>query len=207
MNFLKTTSPNFQKFFNWSIKYLEKYDKHVTIVNTKSIKDSSGSRFGGWCDDNEIVVAFKNRLFEETYTHEFCHMQQNIENSPYWKDTSLFWRHLEKDKVAINSWDSVLEIIALERDCERRALAHSKKWNLFDNELYAQAANIYLHYYQYIFLKRKWVNSVNIYCDDLMDLMPSRLKPASDFEFIDMSLMNEFEKHLTNRTKKCKKTR
>lgn len=192
MKFLESCSPNFQKFFTWSSEYLKKHNKKAIIVNNKAVKWGE-VRCGGWCDEDEIVVAFKNPLFEQTYVHEFSHMQQNVENSPYWKDTSLFWRHLEKDKVAINSWDSVLSVISLERDCERRALIHSKKWNLFDNEEYAKAANIYLYYYQYLFLKRKWINSANIYHPILINAMPEDLLPLSSFKTIDMSLMSLFE--------------
>jgi hypothetical protein len=200
MKFLETCSPNFQKFFDWSKQYLAKHDKKVFVVNTKTVK-MDGVRCGGWCEDDKIVVAFKSRMFEETYTHEFSHMQQNVQNSPYWTDTSLFWRHLAKDKVAMNSWDSVLAIIALERDCERRALKHSENWNLFDNADYAKHANIYLHFYQYVFLKRKWNNSTNIYRPELLELMPEKLKPISSFANIDMKLMGVFEECLGKRKK------
>jgi len=174
---------------------LGKHDKKVIIVNSKTIK-SDGITCGGLCDDDKIVVAFKNELFEQTYVHEFSHMQQSIQESPYWKDTSLFWHHLNKDKMAINSWDSVLEIIALERDCERRAINHSKKWNLFDHKLYAKNANLYLHFYQYVFLKRKWMRSTSIYHPVLEKMMPNELKPLADFKKIDMNLMCLFDECL-----------
>lgn len=192
MKFLESCSPSFRKFFAWSSEYLEKHGKRAVIVNTGALK-MDGIRCGGWCGDDEIVAAFKNPLFEQTFVHEFSHMQQNIEESPYWKDTSLFWRHLEKDKVAINSWESVLDIIALERDCERRALAHSKKWKLFNTKKYAKNANLYLHYYQYVFLKRRWLNSTSIYHPYLVKEMPEKLAPLSSFAKIDMGLMKLFE--------------
>ena len=174
---------------------MEKHEKKIIIVNAKSIK-MDGVRCGGWCDEEEIVVAFKNPLFEQTYVHEFSHMQQNIQESPYWKDTSLFWKHLNKDKIAISSWDSVLEIIALERDCEKRALNHSKKWEIFDNKDYAKNANLYLHFYQYVFLKRKWIPSPSIYHPVLAKMMPTELRPLADFKHIDMNLMCLFDECL-----------
>lgn len=192
MKYLDGCSKNFKKFFDWSIDYLGKHDKKVVIVNSKSVVQD-GIKCSGWCDDDEIVVARKNPLFQEVFVHEFSHMQQNIEQSPYWKDTSLFWRHLSKDKVAINSWDSVLDIISLERDCEKRVIKHSKKWKLFDNNLYAKRANLYLYYYQYVFLKRRWTNSTSIYHPYLVDIMPEKILPMSQFKTIDMPLMQLFE--------------
>lgn len=192
MKYLDGCSRNFKKFFDWSIDYLGKHDKKVVIVNSKSVVQD-GIKCSGWCDDDEIVVARKNPLFQEVFVHEFSHMQQNIEQSPYWKDTSLFWRHLSKDKVAINSWDSVLDIISLERDCEKRVIKHSKKWKLFDNNLYAKRANLYLYYYQYVFLKRRWTNSTSIYHPYLVDVMPEKILPMSQFKTIDMPLMQLFE--------------
>lgn len=200
MKFLNDCTPNFKKFFAWSAKYLEKHDKKVIIVNSRGITQD-GVKCSGWCDGDEIVAARKNPLFEEVYVHEFSHMQQAVEESPYWKDTSLFWRHLEKGKVAINSWDSVLDIIALERDCEKRAVAHSKKWQLFDNEQYSKSANLYLHYYQYVFLKRKWLNSTRIYNPLLLRAMPDKIRPLADFKHIDMNLMSLFDDCLDRKGK------
>lgn len=196
MNLPKSCSRNFKKFFEWSQKFLKKHDKKTTLVNAKSVK-IDGERCGGWCDDEEMAIAIKNPLFERIYVHEFSHMQQNINGSPYWKDTSLFWKHLGK----INSWDSALDIIALERDCEKRAMRHSEKWNLFDNIKYAKMANVYLHYYQYVFLKRKWGNSVTIYHPKLIKAMPETLKPTSSFKKIDMALMLLFEECLSKKKK------
>lgn len=200
MQFIKKCSPNFQKFFHWSLKTLEKHDKTVTICNTKTV-NCDGTKVGGWCNDREIVIAFKNQLFEQTYVHEFSHMQQCVENSPYWKDTSLFWRHLEKDKIAINSWDAVSDVISLERDCERRSILHSKKWGLFDNEEYAKNANLYLHFYQFVFLKRKWPNFSSIYHPLITQKMPDKLLPTSHFRHIDMNLMGLFEDCLDKKGK------
>lgn len=201
MKFLEGRSRNFKKFFAWTEKFLEKHEKKVTIVNTKTI-DFKGLKCSGWCDDDEIVVALKNPRFEEVYSHEFSHMQQSVEDSPCWKDTSLFWNHLEKDKIVINTWDSVLDSIVLERDCERRVLAHSKKWGLFNNTQYAKGANLYLFYYQYVFLKRKWSNSTTIYHPTLLKAMPNKLCPISSFKSVDMALMNLFDECLDKNGRK-----
>jgi hypothetical protein len=199
-SFLKGCSRNFKNFFSWSEEYLKKHEKKAIIVNKGAIQ-LDGCRCGGWCDENEIVVARKNPLFEKVYVHEFSHMNQLIENSKYWVDDLGFWDKLSKQKLQISSWEGALTIIALERDCERRSLAHSKKWELFDNEAYAQRANLYLYYYQYVFLKQKWVNSTSIYHPKLVNSMPKKLLPLSQFKTIDMQRMNLFEDCLDKKGK------
>jgi hypothetical protein len=196
MKIINSCSDSFKEFFNWSKEYLKENDKKIIIKNTNFLR-SDGVRCGGLCYEDKIVMAFKNPLFEEIYVHEFSHMQQKIEGSKLWEyDSSFFWNSLAKNKTEINCWENVLGIIALERDCEKRALKHSKKWNLFNNEEYIKRTNLYLCFYQYVFLKRKWPNSTTIYIPDLIELMPKKLLPLSYFNKIDMELMKAFDYHI-----------
>lgn len=188
----KDFSPNFKKFYDWSQSYLQKHNKKSTIANSKTVPLGE-MKVGGWCDGEEIMIARKNSLFEETYVHEFSHMQQSIEGSPLWKESSVFWADLERELVPISSWESVMDSIALERDCERRSLLHSKKWNLFDNKEYSRAANLYLYFYHYVFLKSKWVKSVRIYHPFILAEMPEKLVALEKFNTIDMKLMQLFD--------------
>ena len=192
---MKGRSENFLKFFEWSQDFLKTHNKKSTIVPNKTVW-MDGIRVGGWCDGNEMVIAAKNPLFEQVYVHEFSHMQQAIEFSPLWKDDFLFWELLEKKKIGIRSWDAVLETIYLEQDCESRALSHSRKWQLFDNKEYARHANLYLYFYQYLFLKKEWKPSVKIYHPVLLAEMPEKLLPISAFNTIDMKLISLFEECL-----------
>jgi hypothetical protein len=188
---LNGRSENFKSFFEWSIDYLCEHKKKVKLSNSRFLNMTPSQRCSGWCDGNEIVVAFKSPLFEQVYVHEFSHMTQCVENSILWKDDFDFWNDLSKG-FTIKSYDKILEVIALERDCEKRALALSKKWDLFDNALYAKQANLYLHYYQYIFLTNKWINSTSIYHPLILEKMSDKLQPMSCFSKIDMELMKLF---------------
>jgi hypothetical protein len=193
-SFLKGRRKNFQNFFLWSIKYLDRHNKKLTISNTKKVI-ADGMPCSGWCDGIEIVIAVKNPKFEQVYVHEFAHMQQAVEEAECWKDCDKFWNDLQKQKLSLDSWACALDIIKLERDCERRALLLNKKYNLFDPEKYAQEANLYLYYYHYVFVKRKWKYGMNkLYQSKLCDKMPKKLLPNSHFSTIDMDIMLEFDK-------------
>ena len=188
-------SENFLKFFEWSQSFLKKHNKVCKIVPSKTVL-MDGIKVAGWCDGNEMMVASNSSLFEQNYVHEFSHMQQVVNFSPYWKDEFIFWDHLQNDKIGIPSWPFVLEIIALERDCERRSLAHSKKWGLFDNKEYAKHANLYLYFYQYLFLKKKWEKSIKIYHPILLELMPETLVSFKKLKTINVDLMHLFDECL-----------
>jgi len=202
--FLKKYDSNFQKFFEWTLDYLCHHKKTITVVNARNV-DFGDSKCSGWCDGENITIASKNPLFAQVYCHEFAHMTQYVEQSDLWKDEYDFWKHLEENKLSPKNWSDVMQVIALERDCEKRALAFSKKWNLFDSEKYAQQANLYLHYYQYIFLVQKWIDTTSIYHPILLEKMPKTIKPLSYFNSIDMELMALFDECLNKKGKFYKK--
>jgi hypothetical protein len=198
-------SKEFANFFDWSLEYLIEHNKCIKMVNARHVNMGPSQKCSGWCDGSEIVIARKNPLFEQVYVHEFSHMNQAIEESPLWGDDSDFWNLLYTKGLSIPDYQKVMEVIALERDCEKRAIAHSKKWKLFDNEAYAKQANTYLHYYQYIFLTKKWVNSTSIYHPMILDVMSSKIKDIGSFYEIDMDLMNLFHQCLEPKGKYYKK--
>lgn len=187
---LEGCSKNFCKFFDWSLDYLCEHKKKIQIVNRRHVLMDDGIKCAGWCDGNEIVIARKNPLFEQVYVHEFSHMTQAIGNSPAWAEEFGFWHILYGKGFQVQDYERVLEVIDLERDCEKRAIAFSKKWKLFNEKKYAQLANVYLHYYQYLFLTNKWVNSTSIYHPLLIQKMPEKIQSMSKFKDIDMDLMS-----------------
>jgi hypothetical protein len=185
-------SENFVSFSEWTKEYCREHDKKIILKNTKKLKFEGGN-CAGWCDGDTLSIATKAPLAAETYCHEFAHMTQAVEKSPLWETKNLFWDDLQKNKIDVKSYHSILETIELERDCEKRSLKFSKEWELFDNDLYAQLANAYLYYYQYVFLKRKWFPSSQIYNPIIVDLMPTKLLPADTFKKIDMDLMHVYD--------------
>lgn len=192
-SFIEQCSPNFVRFFKYAKKYCSKHNKKIIVCNQKRLY-LNGVKCAGWCDGNEMAIAFKNPLFEEVFVHEFCHMQQAIEKSPLWKEEFIFWDKLEKKKINLKNWNDVLEVMLLERDCEARAIKFSKRYGLFNNTAYAKKANIYLLFYQYVFLKHRWKDSTSIYSNmELYKKVPSKLFSAKQLSHIDMNLMLLFD--------------
>jgi hypothetical protein len=195
---IENCSPKFKKFFAWSCDFLKEHNKKLVIKNTKKIKYlEDGTYCSGWCTGEEIVVAAKHHMFQEVYCHEFCHMLQAIEKDPLWEqDNGKFWTNMVEGTLCIKDWDQAFGLIQLERDCERRTIQLSKKWDLFDTKKYAQKANLYLQYYQYVFLKKTWRSSTSIYKPNLVKVMPDKLLPLSKLQIIDMELMKLYEKEI-----------
>lgn len=189
---LEGCSKNFKKFFDWSLDYLCEHKKKIQIVNRRHVIMDNGQKCSGWCDGNEITIARKNPLFEQVYVHEFSHMTQAVEKSPYWEEEFNLWELLYGKGLQLQNYEEVLEVIALERDCEKRAIKFASKWKLFDEKEYAKQANVYLHYYQFLFLTNKWINSTSIYHPLLLQYMPEKIQPLSKFDNIDMNLMRLF---------------
>ena len=202
---LNNCSPAFLVFFDWAADYLLKHSKGLEIKNARKIRLSDGW-CAGWCDGDRIMLAGNSPLFEETFVHEFCHMMQAVEKDPVWTTSSLFWNYLESGSININNWDSVTEIIKLERNCELRAVELSKKWKLFNNNLYSQRANLYLFFYHFVFLKKKWADSTGLYSSvEILRKMPEKIVNLDKLSKIDMNLMKIYNECLGKNGKKCKK--
>lgn len=186
---------NFAKFFEWSKKYLKENKKELRITKYRTMRLSNGDKCQGWCDGNTLAVASGGRKFEETYCHEFSHITQSVEDIQLWQD---YLADPDCRSSITASWDSIMSVAMLERDCEIRSLNFSNKWGLFNSEVYAQETNLYLFYHQYLFLRKKWINTSTIYRRPLIKLMPKKIITAKTLSKIDMNLMLEFDKHLKN---------
>jgi uncharacterized protein YneR len=192
----KFNKRNFQKFEKFVREYCELHRKKIIIKPTKHLR-SNGVKYGGCCDGNSMQVASKNPLFENIFVHEFSHMTQAVEEIDLWYDYGDIWEPLAENRISIASWDEFMKVIALERDCERRALKFIRQFNLCSEEDYALKANTYLYYYQYVFLTKNWNQKKSIYgCPEVNALMPTKLLPMSTFKKIDMKIMEAFFKYL-----------
>lgn len=197
----KVNSKNFAKFKAFAESYCSKRGKKIIIINKKSIAEN-GARYGGWCDGKEMVIAGKHKLFEDIFIHEFSHMTQAVEDTQIWRENGDIWTGLAKKKVKILDWPEYIKTIELERDCEKRALKFIKKYQIMNCGIYAKKANMYLYYYQFVFLNKKWENSTSIYdCQEIYDKMPEKLLPMSAFQNINMEIAQIFAEFFK---KKCK---
>lgn len=187
---LKDCSLNFKRFFDWALQFCLKHNKQIILEDDVCLVND-GIRYSGECNGDTIKIAVRFPMFEEIFVHEFSHLNQAVYNSKYWKDND-FWLNLSIKNLNIPTWNDVLETIALERDCDLRSLTFSRKWNLFDNQNYAKKVNLYLYYYQFVFLENQWYNSTTIYHPKILEVMPSRVLPITTFQKINMDIMNLF---------------
>ena len=193
--YVEGTSDNFKKFFLFAEEYLKKHKIKLNIRPVKFLRDG-GIKYGGSFDGDDRILKMAigtDYVFQETFVHEFCHVQQFVEKSPLWDCAGSFFDDLNAKKVNLKSWECVWDLIQVERDCEARALRTVKKWDLMCPIGYAQRANIYLFYYQYAFVNRKWVNPKSLYQSIIVEAMPKTIVPLSRLKKIDMRLMQLYD--------------
>lgn len=183
---------HFEIFKNFAQEYCASHGKKIKLINRKNV-NQDGAKCAGWCDGDTMVVATKNLSFQETFVHEFSHMTQAVEGIKIWNDHPDIWPILSKKNVKIKHWPDFYQIIELERDCEKRALKFVKNFEMMDEVIYAKKANMYLYYYQYVFLNKKWHNSTSIYdSQEIYNKMPEKLLPVSHFKNINMEIAKMF---------------
>lgn len=121
-------------------------------VTVKLVQQKSVSRLGGWFSGRELVCAMNNDYAFETLVHEYCHMLQWATNCRCWRkhcddyDKFMQWKqgalHCSKRKLQQYAGS----VIALEHDCERRAVQCIKQYDLnVDLNYYISTANVYLY--------------------------------------------------------------
>jgi hypothetical protein len=191
----KINIKNFEKFEEYARNYCAKHGKIITLVPKKTVYQDGFKQFkcSGLCDGYEMVVAKKSPRFHTVFVHEFSHLTQMVDAPSRWTDSGDIWSGMENGKVSLKQWQEFVKTIAMERDCERRSLNLIKKFDITCPEHYARNANIYLYYYQYVFLTGNWGGNKSPYeCEDLYNLMPPKLLPVSHFNNINMEVMTLF---------------
>lgn len=186
------STENFEIFLEYTRGFCEKYDRSIKLVKQKTVK-MDGVRVGGWCDGETMTVATKSDLFEDTYIHEFSHLTQAVEGTEVWENYPDIWSSLGTPRNGLGCWDDYLKTIAVEHDCEKRSLQFIKKYRIMNPGYYALRANIYLLYYQYVYLTNTWHSSTQcIYDTRLTEILPMRLLPLKYFNTINMEYMKIF---------------
>ena len=194
---LEDYSQEFRNFYTFADEYRREHGGIFDFRKSNTVI-ADGCKCRGYYEDatKKMVVAIKNDLSTEVFVHEFCHFMQDVEKDPvYTNCEDDFWWALDSDSWEMKNWRSILQYIALERDCELRALNFSSKYNLFDNKEYAQNANAYFYFYQYVFLTNNWSSTNNLMNSKLVSKMPEEILPLKTFEKIDMNVMLEYSKY------------
>jgi len=118
----------------------------------KSIRIENKGKVGGYfCEEGALAVATGIPQYKwlEILIHESCHMDQWLENSRYWNDEldsdiHTFDRYICGSNEP-NIERAVDNIVMMEADCERRAVAKIEQYNLpLNTKTYSKRANAYL---------------------------------------------------------------
>lgn len=120
------------------------------------------------------------------FVHETSHMDQWLEKSPLWLNT--------QDYQLLNDWlqgkeyqPSVIDhlvkkMISLEVDCENRTIKKIKDYNLpIDIGYYAQRANAYLYFYQWLMKNRIWYKTAPYEINEILYYMPKEILTTENY--------------------------
>lgn len=134
----------------------------LKLISSPSV-DVDSIECSGYFDETEMVVATQKKDWVDILLHEDCHLDQFLEKSKLWNSGDDGIRTLEKwlsNKHVSNKKieQSIIDIILLELDCEKRTVNKIKKYKLdIDTKKYIQQANTYLFSYWATQKYRKWL--------------------------------------------------
>lgn len=131
------------------------------------IKWIDGFKSNGYFHSGDETIPPKLAVANNSHTmitliHEYCHMQQFLENTKIWNDISKYYQLW--DWVAGGSGftkrqldKSLQACYLLELDCEKRTIEFHKKWKTGINiQRHIQQCNAYTLFYFYMRENRCW---------------------------------------------------
>lgn len=171
----------------------------ITLKFTKGMRVmvEPGIMCSGYFDvaNKMLVVAKGNESWLANLVHESCHIDQWLEQTKIWKKeekfgTVIFDRWLSGKNVK-SIRKSINNLLALELDCEKRAIKKIVEYDLPINTVtYIQRANAYILYYRYVYETGHWSNeSIGLY-----DGIPSRFMSDSYYKRLSDKIRKIFVK-------------
>ena len=162
---------NIANFISHLKKVAKEHNVKLHLPKEKFIDDGDGRLCNGYFDDDPdpilaVAIGKDEKEWLPILVHEFGHMNQWIENHPYWtnlrgpkgeaSDLLDQWlKGKEFTKKTINSFTKAL--INVEYDCEVRTLKEIKKFNLpIDSEVYIQKSLSYVLFYHVVRKTKQW---------------------------------------------------
>ena len=150
------------------------------------VRLSKGMKCSGWFDsDSEqprLVCSMNRSDFLEILVHEFCHVQQWIEQCPEWIKSDYSMNYID-EWLSGKEVKNIKKHIGLSRDLEldneKRSVKMIKKFNLdIDIEMYIKRANSYVLFYNWMLESRKWSTPQNSPYKNkkLLSVMPSTFR-------------------------------
>jgi hypothetical protein len=181
-------SKEVQKFIKFVIRDCASEGVKVRLVKGEKVYDGGLFISGYFSDETkEIAVAIRCPLSHwlGVLVHEYAHFCQWRENCKAWRECtntsiadagSLIHMWMSKD-IELTEKQKQLYLnktIALELDCEKRAVRLIKQYRLpLDIKEYVQKANAYLASYQAKGVIRKWTSRAAYDIEEIWTSMPT----------------------------------
>ncbi len=153
---------------------------------------ADGVKVNGYFSEEDMVLATamkkKRKRWLETLVHEYSHFDQWREQSNIWLNSGykgedaedIVYRWVLGEEFPQKFLKKCFELTKkLELDCERRSVKKIKKFNLpLNPKEYAQQASAYIHYYNYMELRRdNYVPGREPYYNKkIVSVMPTNLR-------------------------------
>jgi len=174
------------------------------------LTDEGYTRVSGYfCYEDKIIRIAANKPFQkwfEVLVHEFGHFIQWSTDCKAWQksfykgkldSSAVAFEWLSGKRTTTEKLDICFDLARdLELDCERKAYSLIKKFNLpINKDEYAKRANVYVHLYNWIRIKRRWYKSKQIPYDipEIVNRMPKTLKGS--YKTTPKDIMNLFDKY------------
>lgn len=182
----------------------KEHNVELLLKNSERIKFSDNMFVGGYFQDISptqgiLACATSHPSYLQLLVHEFSHMEQWIEKSEIWENSKNCgdvdeWIGGKKVRNIANKIDTIK---LLELDCEKRAIKNIKKYRLpINTTLYAQKANSYILFYNYLKETRSWSKPGNSPYSEknktLWKMCPNHMKPTSYYETIPKKIYKKF---------------
>jgi hypothetical protein len=140
----------------------------------------------------------------EIFVHEYCHMLQAIDNTKVWRDSSkpvdkIFYWIDDNDEYPKPTKADIRKVIAMESDCDRRAVEVIKNYKIPINvNRYIKRSNLYMWFYPEVHKRGKWVakkKRMPYMIKEALDLAPAKFLPIEDYMTTPPELVKLFDKH------------
>lgn len=164
--------------------------------------------YGGWLEteegSKELSVAMSHHMGFEILLHEYCHFLQYKNNRKFWDESAQYYDILfdwagDKDLLVDDATldKSLKTILAIEHDCEKRALklVSLNPIQDFDVTKYKKAANSYLWSY-HLMRELRQRPKKPIYTEIILENAPSNFEPDLEFYLDTNNLGSEFKSTL-----------
>lgn len=156
-------------FLRSALAELAAHNVALVVVPDLQVRYHDGTLSAGYFDSDPLTFAVAlGKPFEDwflVFVHEFCHFRQHLDDADAFTragldiQTLFEWVGGEIELSPENVQRLARVARDLEADCERRVLANLDTFgiaHLIDPAMYAQKANAYFNFYNYVAAHRCW---------------------------------------------------